>query len=402
MFCGIDWGNVENVACVVSSGGEVIEERTFEHTPEGLLQLLAWLQGFEGIKTAIEKPHGPVVEGLLERDLAVYAINPKQLDRFRDRFTAAGAKDDRRDARVLASSLRTDESAFRRVERADPWVIELREWSHIHDELGTEEVRLGNRIREQLQRYYPQILACGDVNENWILALWELAPTPASAQRLTLSRAKKLLAENRIRRIDAETVVRNIRGPGFKTIDGTVEAASAHVKVLLPQLRLVLEQRKGAKRKLESLLSGGEEPKEKRRAAFHQDIQRLQTLPGSGTVVVSTVIAEAARPLMQRDYQTLRTYAGAAPVTKRSGKSLMVVRRNACNPRLQNALYHWARIAVQNDSELKAKYVAQRQAGHSHGRALRAVGDKLLKILCAMLRDGTDYLPPELEVVEVA
>ncbi len=41
------------------------------------------------IHIAIEEPHGPVVETLLERGIHVYAINPKQLDRFRDRYTLA-------------------------------------------------------------------------------------------------------------------------------------------------------------------------------------------------------------------------------------------------------------------------------------------------------------------------
>jgi hypothetical protein len=53
------------------------------------------------IAVAIEVPHGPIVEAPLERGFQVYAINPKQLERFRDRFTVAGAKDDRRDAHVL-------------------------------------------------------------------------------------------------------------------------------------------------------------------------------------------------------------------------------------------------------------------------------------------------------------
>ena len=50
---------------------------------------------------------GPIVEMLLERDFAVFAINPKQPDRFRDRFTVAGAKDDRRDAHACGVSIAT-------------------------------------------------------------------------------------------------------------------------------------------------------------------------------------------------------------------------------------------------------------------------------------------------------
>jgi hypothetical protein len=54
--------------------------------------MAAWLTSVTGadpsaIHVAIEVPHGPVVETLLERGFNVYAINPKQLDRFRDRFS---------------------------------------------------------------------------------------------------------------------------------------------------------------------------------------------------------------------------------------------------------------------------------------------------------------------------
>ena len=116
----------------------------------------------------------------MDRGIAVFAINPKQLDRFRDRFSPAGAKDDRRDALVLASSLRTDSHCFRRVEALDPVVVELREWSRMAEELKQERVRLTNRVRQQLWRYYPQILdLTEDVGADWFLALWTKAPTRA-------------------------------------------------------------------------------------------------------------------------------------------------------------------------------------------------------------------------------
>ena len=80
---------------------------------------------------AVETPSGPVVESLLKHDFAVHSINPKQLDRFRDRLSPAGGKDDRRDARVLASALRTDPHCLRRLEPTDPAIVELREWSRL-------------------------------------------------------------------------------------------------------------------------------------------------------------------------------------------------------------------------------------------------------------------------------
>ena len=99
------------------------------------------------IAVGIEVPHGPVVETLLERAFVVYAINPKQLDRFRDRFTMSGAKDDSRDAETMASALRTDTHAFRKLALADPTLIELRKWSRITEDLTAERTRLANRVR---------------------------------------------------------------------------------------------------------------------------------------------------------------------------------------------------------------------------------------------------------------
>src|SRR6516164_7140559 len=45
----------------------------------------------------------------------------------------------------------------------------------------------------------------------------------------------------------------------------------------------------------------------------------------------------------------LRTLSGVAPVTKRSGKSHVVVMRYASHVRLRNTVYHWARVAIQHD-----------------------------------------------------
>ena len=105
------------------------------------------------------------------------------------------------------------------------------------------------------------------------------------------------------------------------------------------------------------------------------------------------LLAEAFDVLQRRDYAALRSLTGVAPVTKRSGRSCVVVRRQACHQRLANATYHWARVAVQHDPTSRAKYQALRSRGHSHGRALRSVADRLLNVACAMLRDGTAFDP---------
>jgi len=108
-----------------------------------------------------------------------------------------------------------------------------------------------------------------------------------------------------------------------------------------------------------------------------------------GKIVAATLLAEASAALAQPDYYGLRAHAGIAPITKQSGKHRMVLMRYACNGCLRHALYHWARVAVICDPPSKTYYTALRERGRTHGRALRAVADRLLRILIAMLKTGT-------------
>src|SRR6266571_872536 len=154
LLVGIDWATEAHQVCVLDRQGRLLEQRRVEHLAEAIAAMTDRLIGLAGgdpasIAVAIEVPRGAVVEALVERGLSVFAINPKQLDRFRDRHTVAGAKDDRRDAHVLADSLRTDPGAFRRVQLDAPIVLELRELSRAEDEWQRDLGRLTNRIREQ-------------------------------------------------------------------------------------------------------------------------------------------------------------------------------------------------------------------------------------------------------------
>lgn len=412
LFVGIDWATEKHDVCLLDPVGRVVEEMAFPASAEGLATLADWLLEEAGgdppgrVAVGIEIPHGPLVETLVERGFAVHSINPKQLDRFRDRFCASGAKDDRRDARVLADSLRTDARAYRRLSTEDPDIIELREWSRMAEDLQRERNILGNRTREQLRRFYPQALELtDDMGERWFLDILEAAPTPADAHRLRPAKVAKILKARRIRRLSAEDVLRVLRGPAVHVAPGTVEAATGHLRQLRERLLLVQSQLAECHTRLDAICKrlgpvgesgmGGRENEPR-------VVEILRSLPGAGRIVAATLLAEASRPLMDADYQTIRTLGGIAPVTRRSGKSRIVVMRKACNPRLRNALYHWARVAAQCDVAWRTKYLALRARGLSHGRACRGVADSLLRVCVAMVKTRTLYDPARPRLVRAA
>ena len=188
-FAGIDRGSERHHGWPVDKEGNRRGERAFPHRGAGLVEMTDWLLTTTHaappvIGSAIDVPHGPVVETLRERGVTVHAVNPKQLDRFRDRWSPAGAKDDRRDAWTRAEALRTDGQACRLLEPSAPALVDLRAWSRMADELTRDQKRLVNRACQQLWRYYPQCLHVeSDLTRAWARELWHVAPSPDPARR---------------------------------------------------------------------------------------------------------------------------------------------------------------------------------------------------------------------------
>ncbi len=394
IFAGVDWGSQSHQLCALDGTRNVLLERAVAHSGAGLAELVCSLLTLARgdatlIAVAIEVPRGPVVETLLEQGISVFAINPKQLDRFRDRHTVAGAKDDRRDAFVLADSLRTDAPAFRRVRLGSPVLLQLREASRMHDELKAERVALGNRLREQLQRYFPQVLQLDTVHDaSWLWDLLEIAPEPELARKLSLARLGTLMRRHRVRRITPQQARVHLCAEALRVAPGVTDACRRHVLQLVGRLRVVDAQKADVQREIAALLDDLSATE-----STPADVTLLQSLPGLGNLVCATLLAEASDALEQRDYATLRALSGVAPVTKQSGKKRAVLMRTSCNHRLRTAVHYWITNAVQRDESCKSQYANLRAAGHSHARALRGVGDRLLAATIAILKTRVPFDP---------
>jgi hypothetical protein len=244
-----------------------------------------------------------------------------------------------------------------------------------------------------LWRYYPQAnQLTDDAAADWFLDLWEQVPTPAKAARVGENAVAKILKAHRIRRFDAAQALAMLRQQPLRVAPGTIEAATAHIRTMADRLRLINAQIKQAERRLDELCAAIE-ASAPGQICEQRDVAILRSFPGLGRITLAALLAEACQPLQHRDYQVLRLLSGSAPVTRRSGKSWVVLRRHACNNRLRNAMFHWSRGAIQHDAISRRRYDALRRRGHGHARALRGVGDRLLYVLCTMLEHQTLYDP---------
>ena len=117
------------------------------------------------------------------------------------------------------------------------------------------------------------------------------------------------------------------------------------------------------------------------------------SFPGLGARLAARIAGEIGDHIEQFSTPNcLQCYAGAAPVTRRSGKrALVVAHRQACNRYLADAVPKWAFASLRRSGWAMEFYQAKRACGNSHNAALRALGNRWLEVLWHCLHKGVRY-----------
>ena len=138
---------------------------------------------------ALETSHGPLVGALLDQGFTVYAINPKAVERHRERFRMSGAKSDLRDAWVLATLLRTDRQLYRPLTPDSEVAQELRTLTRDRADLVRTRTMLSNQLIACLKAYFPEFLTLfPDPDRPVALALLHAFPTRERLQAVSPAR----------------------------------------------------------------------------------------------------------------------------------------------------------------------------------------------------------------------
>jgi transposase len=391
LFVGDDWAeDHHDVELVDGTGRRLVRRRV----PEGVagLELLHGLiadhlgdaAGPEQVIVGIETDRGPWVQALIAAGYTVFAVNPLQAARYRDRHGASGAKSDPGDAHVLAELVRLDRDHHRPVAGDSDLAEHVKVTARVHQSLVWSRQRQTNTLRSMLREYYPAALSAFDeLAGRDALAVLAAAPTPAQGRALTVRRVERLLkAAGRQRNLTAvaERIVTVLRGEQLEARAGVVSAYGASVAALVAVISELVRQTE----KLAEQVQAG--------FGQHPDAEIYLSQPGLGVILAARVLAEFGDdPNRYADAKSRKNYAGTSPITKASGKSRAVLARHARNRRLADALYQQAFCALTSSPGARACYDAHRARGATHHQALRALGNRLVGILHGCLRHHTTY-----------
>jgi transposase len=388
IFCGIDWAEHHHDIAVVDAAGTLLARQRIGDDMAGFTTLSTLLaahggDGFTPVDVAIETDRGLLVAALRAVGHRVFAVNPKAVDRYRDRHAVSGAKSDPGDALVLAHLLRTDRHQHRPLPADTDLAAAVSVLARTHQDMVWARQQDTNRLRSLLREFFPAALtAFTDLHTATALTVLAAAPTPTAAARLTRANLVGLLhaAGRGTRPADAGHLVEVFAAAQLHQPPLVEQAMGEAVRAIVATLTAV----NTAIRDLETVLASS--------FRKHPDADIIDSLPGLGLILGARVLSEFGDdPTRFTHAASRRNYAGTAPITRASGRHRAVLARYIRNKRLADACYLWAFTALTKSAGARAYYDRRRTAGDHHNAALRRLASKLIGQLHHCLTTRNPY-----------
>lgn len=380
---GLDWASEAHAICVVDAGGAICESFTVTHDARGLGELVRRLRRYPGLRLAIERPEGLLVDTLVDAGVRVVPIHPNRLKAVRARYSTSGAKSDPRDAYILADLLRTDGHRFRELAPLGERTRALRALVRSRDDLVKSRVALTQQLAAQLAVCFPGALDLfARLDSDIALAFLDRYPTPAATARLGEHRLGAFLRRQGYSgRTSAAELLARLRAAAPAVIGADeAHARGACVGALARSLEAVLTQISGLERAIALALGA------------HPDGALFRSFPRAGEVNAAQLLSEIGdvRERFQSD-EVLAMEAGVVPVTRRSGKQVGIGFRWACNKRLRRAVTTWAANTRHGSVWARGVYDRARARGADHPHATRILARAWLRVLWRCWQDRTSY-----------
>lgn len=384
---GLDVGKTMHHAVALDTEGGRLVDREVANTESALRELFGQVAGQGELLVVVDQLHSigalPVtVAQAMGIDVAY--LPGLSMRRLAD-LHPGNAKTDARDAYVIADAARTAPHALRTLSVPDETQASLSMLTGYDDDLAAQSTAAINRLRGLLSQVHPSLeKSLGtSVYHRAVLHLLVKAGGPAGLRRMGRARVDRELAKAAPRiharlteqiwdGLDAQTVI----------VPGTA-AAERVIPGLAAQLLQLFDQRERIARDVQEVLDA------------HPLAEVLTSMPGVGVKIAARLLAEIGADVA--GFATaahLASYAGLAPVTRRSGTSIRGEHASRSgNRRLKNALFLAAFASLRLDPVSRSYYDRKRGEGKTHNAALICLARRKTDVLFAMIRDHTNYVP---------
>ena len=385
VFLGLDVGKTGHHAVALNRAGKKLYDKALPQDETKIRDLLTKLAGHGKVLVVVDQPAtiGALPVAVAQAAGAAVGYLPGLAMRRIADLHPGQAKTDARDAAIIAEAARSMPHTLRSVELDDETLAELGVLCGFDDDLAGQITATSNRIRGLLTQIHPALeRALGPYLDHPAVAdLLTRYPTPAALKTAGRGHVRARLKKHAPRAAERLTeAIFTALGEQTVVVVGT-GAAGIVLPKLAEQLLALRRQRDEIADQVEALVEA------------HPLYEVLTSMPGIGVRTCARILTEVTGKHFASAAH-LASYAGIAPVTRRSGTSIRgehPSRRG--NKKLKRALFLSAFAALHHPPS-RAYYDRKRAEGKRHNQAIIALARRRSDVLFAMLRDGTLYEDP--------
>ena len=383
---GIDWSEQKHCIHIYNEAGALLTRFEIEHSVTGFVRLECQLAKANpepaNCLIAIETSHNLLVDFLHSRGFTLYVIAPSVVKHNRGRQSSSGAKDDDRDAQLLADILRTDRGRFIPWLADGPLVRQMRTLLSCIDDLTETIVAQQNRLRANLLRYYPQTLtAFKSLTSSIALHFLLTFPAPNELQSLTLAHFQEFCRQNGYYGYASIPIMfANLQKPAPALDEAIVPAYRLRTLFLARQLLLLTQQKEAAIKQVRQLFDQ------------HPDAFIFASIPGAGELLAPKLLVMFGDHRQRYPHRAvLPAIAGTSPVTLASGKSRYVKFRRGCNRRFRQTVQQLAQFSTRQSLWAASYFDQVYSRGGSKSHAYRCLANRWLHIIWTLWQTRQAY-----------
>jgi transposase len=385
VFCGIDVARETHHAVALDHHGRRLVDRPLPNDEAQLRALFDELAVDGRVLVVVDQPAsiGALAIAVARAcGVAIAYLPGLAMRRIADLYPGEG-KTDPRDAFVIADAARTLPHALRRVGHDEETLSALGVLAGYDADLAAEATRLTNRLHDALLHVHPALerLLGKWFRRPGVLQLLAVAGTPEQLRALgpdgiadvveaRSPRTAQTLPAQVLAALDQQSVVI----PATAQFGLVIQGVARH-------LLDVLEQRAQLKQQLEELL------------ASHPLAAIVTTMPGVGPRTAIALLLAVGDGTKFRTAGHLAAYAGLAPVTRQSGRSIRGEHQPRRGNRQLRSLLYLSAFASLKHPASRAYYDRKRAEGRTHSAALLCLARRRTDVLYAMIRDHQPYQP---------
>jgi transposase len=386
VYIGIDWSENKHDVVWLNEAGVIIDHFEMAHQAPALEKLEQARQrlGLAAAEcpVAIETAHHLVVDFLWARGYEqVYVIPPSVIKSNRGRFSHSGARDDQRDAQLIAEVLRTDRG------RLQPWRPDQALTQQLQAKVSLiqfqthQQVRYSNRLRAVLVRYYPAALQLfGQWRSQISLSFIQHYPSPQAAAALSQAQFEAFVQQHHYPLARGLACWLRLQQAQPQARPAAVLAYQAEAAWLAGALQDLIQAKNQSLKDLTELFEQ------------HPDHLIFASLPGAGQFLAPALLSKFGDDRKRFPSPAgLQALAGTCPVTDKSGKRRTIKFRHACDHLFRNLVQQWARASLRDSAWAQAYWLQIRPRCHSDSHALRCLANRWLAVAWKLWQTGQTY-----------